>query len=155
MWKALPEEEKEPFRRQAQLVLEEHMKKYPDYKFTPQLRTSVKKRREKKALKGKARASGTALMVEQRGGNPVKDMCRTDGAVTESEITPRAAPLKMEESEHSLSQPYSFFIDEAAFTPTEDIPPLDLNAALPPNRNEFNLPTSVSTFITLLVITSY
>ncbi|KAK9768238.1 hypothetical protein K7432_001261 [Basidiobolus ranarum] len=35
-WKALPEFEKEKYRRKAKSLQQEHQEKYPDYKFTPQ-----------------------------------------------------------------------------------------------------------------------
>ncbi|KAK0455271.1 uncharacterized protein EV420DRAFT_591631 [Desarmillaria tabescens] len=132
-WRALPPAEKEVYTVKARRAKEEHLAKYPDYKFAP-----VSRRKKTRKVVGKdrdmieARCEKIAMMIgegvegmELERTQEIEDTCKTPTPLTPAtERSPTPVPVV------DFPAPDESVCDEEedGFVPTCDIPPLDLNA---------------------------
>ncbi|PBK92156.1 hypothetical protein ARMGADRAFT_1165890 [Armillaria gallica] len=146
LWRSLPPAEKQVYTAKAISAKEDHLVKYPDYKFAPMSRQKKTRkvvsrdrdikeeaRREKIAmLMGKGTEGmelGRALEVEDTCGNPSTPV---------TERTPTTALI----AEFPATNDLVCDGEEDDFVPTCDIPSLDLNAPNPGLYNHIPEPPS-------------
>ncbi|KAK0441278.1 high mobility group box domain-containing protein [Armillaria borealis] len=137
LWRALPLAEKQVYTAKAISAKEEHLVKYPDYKFTPMSRQKKTRKvvsRDRDIIEDAKREKIVMLMGKGAEGMEL-------GRALEVEDTCRNPPTPVTERTPTMTliaefpAPDELVCDgdseEDVFVPTCDIPPLDLNAPNP------------------------
>ncbi|KAJ4499287.1 hypothetical protein C8R41DRAFT_978328 [Lentinula lateritia] len=137
-WRALSEDERQPFRRESEVLKREHALKYPGYKYAPGTRKSnkLKKKvsRDSRAEKAKCDKIVGDYFLQKRVSLTLADTEVKIEAPATPELVPSPPPRSSSPSTSAAA-----FVDELeliyppspkGFIPTDDIPSLDLS---PPN----------------------
>ncbi|KAJ3994222.1 hypothetical protein F5050DRAFT_1809804 [Lentinula boryana] len=138
-WNMLSEEERLPFRQEAEARKRQHAVQFPDYKYAPGTRKSVKPRkkvsRDSRAEKAKCdKIVGDYFLQKQESLNIEDPEIKRESYTPELVASPPPrSPSTNTSNDYELLYSHSPCLEE--FVPTDDIPPLDLS--LPDIKIEF------------------